>query len=98
VKNYIKETRYLHKFTVRVGTIASVLDMLRYDNCFPANEDESRKLMKLMGTGGKPTREDHVVTFLSAKRTIQGPTIERWESFGCEVVKVFTVRDGQFAE
>lgn len=94
--NYIKEPRYIQKFTVRIGTISSVIDMMRYDSAWPASEEDSRKLERVMSMGGNPSPEDRVVTFLRAGRNANGPTEARWASFGCEVLHVFEVRSGQF--
>jgi hypothetical protein len=70
-------------FSVRVGSIRSVFDMMRYDQCYPATEDDARKLGMLC-PGGRATADDHVIRFASSMRT--APTIDRWASFGCEVL------------
>lgn len=74
------------KLLIRFGTIGSVIDMMRYDCCWPASEDDSRKLEKSQAFGGERTALDHVVKFFSVGS--HAPTIARWQSFGCEVLAV----------
>ncbi len=86
-----EETRYISTFTVRVSGFAGVIDMMRYDSCYPATEVESRKLERI--SSGSDKAEDHVVTFIRAGRNDSGPTIRRWASFNCKVLEV-EVGDG----
>lgn len=74
------------KFLVRIGTISSCIDMMRYDQCFPASDEDSRKLEKAQMGGGKRTYMDHLVKFIGVSPSC--PTRERWASFGCTVMAV----------
>lgn len=75
--------------TVRVGTIGSVIDMMRYDKCWPATEDDFRKLMRIADQTRKKATQN-IVQFIRAGATTRVAT-ERWESFGCEVIDVRSV-------
>lgn len=70
---------------VRVGVVP--FDMMRYDHCFPATEDESRKLERV-ANGDVSDPADHVVRFLRRALNPGPPTTARWQSFGCEVLGV----------
>lgn len=69
----------MYKFVVRQEQPGEVfpVDMLRYDQCWPASWEDSLLLIKPM-----PLQNE--VAFLSNKR----PTKRRWASFGWLVVKV----------
>jgi len=66
------------KFTVK-GRGQFPLDMLRYDRCFPEdsqsawNMDDSRVMRRV------------VLIKPEADNTFEGPTVERWSSFGWTV-------------
>lgn len=64
-----------YKIIVR-GTGLFPYDMLRYDQCYPATENDSQLL------DSKAKRQ--VVLFTAPRLT--GATIGRWESFGWHVV------------
>lgn len=82
-----KETRYVKTFSVRVGTIRSIFDMMRYDQCFPATESDASKLARL-SSNDNLSGEDRVVKFTSVSRVSNAtPTVERWQSFGCEILQ-----------
>lgn len=86
-KKYTKESRYVFKFTVEISTtLSSVLDMMRYDSCYPASEEDAYKLARLRTPNAKP--DDRFVTFIRAGRNANGPTEARWASRGCRVVEV----------
>lgn len=74
------------KLLIKIGTISSVIDMMRYDMCFPATEEDSRKLERAQMGGGPRSRMDHLVKFLAVSQS--APTEARWRSFGCEVLAV----------
>jgi hypothetical protein len=80
-----KETRYISTFRVRVSGIQSVIDMMRYDSCYPASEIESRKLIRI--ANGSAKEEDRIVSFTRAGRGDSGPTVRRWNSFNCEILE-----------
>ena len=87
-----EETRYISTFTVRISGITGVIDMMRYDSCYPATEVESRKLERV--ANGTDKAEDHFVTFIRAGRNDSGPTVRRWASFNCKVLEVDGVEVG----
>lgn len=83
-KPHRKESRYVTIVAVHVPSLRDVIDMMRYDSCYPATEDESRKLWVIEDSGRrKPT--DHLVRFACAGRAENTPTVDRWRSFGCTV-------------
>lgn len=61
------------KFTV-VGGVSFPVDMLRYDSCWPAYEQESRKIEAMIRHEHRGQQE---VTLLG----LHNPTIARWDSF-----------------
>jgi hypothetical protein len=76
---------YEQKVTVRIRSVP--YDMLRYDNCCPASEEESVKLERVGSHGLAATKpEEHVVVFRRFSRNGEGPTVGRWKSFGCDVL------------
>lgn len=90
-KHYTKESRCISQLTVHVGSASSLIDMMRYDCCFPATEDESRKIWKLIGIEqGNPADragpEDHVIRLHRVSRSELPATDDRWRSFGCRVL------------
>ncbi len=87
-----EETRYICKFTVRVSGIAGVIDMMRYDLCYPASEEESRKLERI--ANDTASGEDRFVDFIRAGRNDRGPTVRRWASFNCKVLEVDGIKVG----
>lgn len=86
MRPYRKEPRYIQRVVVRVSRVSNVLDMLRYDSCYPENQEDSRKLERLLGGSRSP--DDHVISFIRAGRNESGPTLRRWQSFGCDVLRV----------
>lgn len=54
------------------------LDMLRYDLCWPATEDDSRLVAHAVRTADRPVR----------LRGLKLPTVARWASFGWKVAVV----------
>jgi hypothetical protein len=64
-------------------------DMMRYDQAVPATEDNSYKLVRLARGSSDPA--DHVVDFITHKRTPSGPNIERWASFGCKITNQYSI-------
>lgn len=83
MKKRRKETKYISVLTVRIGTISSLIDMMRYDRCCPATEEDSGKLERLVGFRGEPN--DHIVTLLRFA-TRNDPPSDRWRSFNCVVL------------
>jgi len=79
----------LSVLVVYVPDVAALIDMMRYDRCCPATEDESRKLWRLLGEtrgGCDATPDDHVIR-LSRFAAVNKPATEgRWRSYGCHVL------------
>ncbi len=76
-------------------------DMMRYDGAYPHTEADAGKLERLchrtfvvdavLNKAGVPeTTEDRTVTFVATKPG--APTMGRWKSFGCQVLKVEPVQ------
>lgn len=80
-----KVTCYASFIVVR-GRVASMVDMLRYDTCFPANEQQSAKMWASFSTG-RPA--ECVVVLLRRALNDNPVTVERWRSFNCEVLGQF---------
>lgn len=60
-----------------------VADMLRYDNCCPANEEHAHKLSRALGReGGDWVILKRFVALGAPKE----PTHERWKSFSIECI------------
>lgn len=71
-----KQIKVFETILVVRGSGDFPFDMLRYDHCFPAREDESSKL------AGHEAR-----TVVLIRRAVsRGATIARWRSFGWDVV------------
>jgi len=95
-KIHRRESRFVCVVLVHISTLRDALDMMRYDCCYPATEDESRKLYRLSDISmsrndRKPT--DHLVQFICVSRTENTPTVRRWSSFGCTVFCVRSPSD-----
>lgn len=59
------------------------LDMLRYDCCFPASQNDVATISKTLH---RPGNELHTVTLRYVREyKPNGPTDARWESFGWHV-------------
>jgi len=89
-----KTTLWIYAITVKFTQHASVpWDMIRYDQCAPATSEDASKLSRLDGLvpNRDLTKEERTVTFRMYDVARRGPTLDRWRSFGCEVVKVEAV-------
>lgn len=89
MKRYKREARYISVLVVHVPDVMALIDMLRYDRCCPASEDESRKIWSLLGEkrgGGDAKPEDHVIRLLRYSANDMPATDGRWRSFGCRVL------------
>ena len=76
--------RYKHeaKITVRLGRFP--LDMLRYDSCYPATQQDSAAMENY--TGSREEKAARVVTVCKVTGSkFDGFTVGRWQSFGCDV-------------
>lgn len=72
-----KQTRYVSRFAVSVPGLNAVIDMLRYDTCYPTTEVEASKL-----SADQPC----VVRLTMAASSDREPSRDRWASFGCVVL------------
>jgi len=72
---------YIHEFIVE-GTGHFPTDMLRYDGCYPATQEDVTKLDWEVHDGLKPRR----ITLRCRGAKESGPSVERWKSFGWPVV------------
>lgn len=80
-----KMTCYASFIVVR-GRVASMLDMLRYDTCYPANERQAAAMWGSFSTG----RPAECVVVLARRAANDNPaTVDRWRSFNCEVLGQF---------
>ena len=79
-----RETRYVSNLVVWVPSVESLLDMMRYDRCVPATEDESRKLWRILGHNA--SEADHFVRLTRYAAADTPATAERWLSFNCELL------------
>lgn len=79
-----RETRYVSVLTVHAPDAYSLIEGMRYDRCCPANEDESRKINKLIS--GDATGEDCIITLYRYAAAPTPATAGRWSSFGCVVI------------
>lgn len=68
---------YVFEFTVR-GRGEFPIDMLRYDQCCPKSQDDVRTMVDRL------TEREVRLRMFSGSR--EGPTEERWASFGWPVV------------
>lgn len=89
MKQFRKEPRYVSALVVHVPDVMGLIDMLRYDRCCPATEDESRKLWRMLSItrGGEPaTPADHIIRLHRFAPSNTPATAERWRSFECTVL------------
>lgn len=82
-----KEPRYVSKLAVWVPDAISMIEMCRYDSCYPDSEADSYKVQALIANRAKP--EDHVIFLTRAARGDGPPTLRRWQSFGAKVLSVW---------
>lgn len=58
-----------------------LIDMLRYDKCFPASERESAKLERAIGGAGRNQTEWVVFSRAVPMGVPAEPCVDRWRSF-----------------
>lgn len=56
-----REPCFVSILTVKVSSFQSCVDMMRYDSCCPATEEDAAKLIRLTGATASPA--DHIVKF-----------------------------------
>lgn len=72
----------LYTFDVK-GVATFPLDMLRFDACWPARQDDASTIGWLFSPRrNKEVAETHVIRLTG----VQTPTAARWESFGWRVI------------
>jgi hypothetical protein len=74
---------YEHEATVEVNG-AFPVDMLRYDRCYPASEEDAKAIAQSLA---RPRREPHRVTVKALSPSREHWTRARWRSFGALIVK-----------
>lgn len=79
-----KEQRFISIITVHIGSAEGCVDMMRYDSCFPATEEDAHKLGRLMSSDGTP--DDHIIAFMRCSRNELPATEGRWRSFNCTIL------------
>lgn len=73
----------MKRFTVKGINTPFPIDMLRFDECYPASVQDSTKIANSFGfRHGRRVRWE--LTLMSGRDTV--PTVERWLSFAVEVV------------
>jgi len=73
----------MKKFTVKGQNTPFPIDMLRFDECWPASVEDSTKVSNSFGfRHGRRVRWE--LTLISPRQT--SPTVDRWQSFAVEVV------------
>jgi len=83
-----RTTIYRQRIVVE-GMGSFPLDMLRYDNCIPAQEEEIHKLV--MSSKDMPEyRERRQIELIRHAYNGEPPTNGRWQSFGWRVVSVYS--------
>lgn len=85
-KPYLKESRYVTALCVWVPNAIALIEMCRYDSCYPASEAESYKVERLINHKAKPV--DHIVRLVRVARGDGPPTLGRWRSFHSYVLDV----------
>jgi len=81
-----KRTVYVQRIQVE-GSGSFPHDMLRYDSCIPAHESEMHKLT--MSFRDRPEYlQPRRVELIRYSTNGEQPTIDRWKSFGWNVVKI----------
>ena len=74
---------YLYTFKVK-GVFHFPLDMLRYDCCFPNTQEDTGKIQCSLDTLGGI---EETVELEAYNEKLWYPTVERWKSFGWEVIE-----------
>ncbi len=82
--------QYHHEAVIE-GKGTFPLDMLRYDQCYPATAEDSDTIERLMEPGGASTGV-WTVNVRAYSRVKDHWTPERWRSFGVELVNDHTVK------
>ncbi len=90
-RKFKKDSKYVSLMVVQVGELYSLIDMMRYDRCCPAEEGESRKIQAL--GDHTATAADRLIRLIRLGST-PDPDFARWKSFGARVLYVGNPDDG----
>lgn len=71
---------YRHEATFS-GRFAFPIDMLRYDNCFPASQEAAGRIVESLSSVTRDQFEVRVAQHTDKKNGARW-TVARWESFG----------------
>ena len=90
VRQLGKGTAWLQEFEVE-GTVDFPLDMLRYDACWPARGEDAGTIARTFDRECRlSARRDDAPFRVRLRRSAPGkecePTVERWRSFGWDVI------------
>jgi len=78
----------MKRFTVKGMNTPFPIDMLRFDECWPASVEDSSRLSNTFGfRHGRRVR--WTLTMVSNRQNV--PTVDRWLSFACEVEDITDV-------
>lgn len=88
MKSHRSERRYITCISVRASSAESLIDMMRYDSCFPSTEEDAHKIARLMSTDTPSNPDDHIINLTCVGRNDLTPTLGRWRSFNCTVIDV----------
>lgn len=83
MKHYKKESRFVSILTVRACS-HGLIDMMRYDRCVPATEEDAHKINRIMQDS--TTEDDRIVRLIRYSANDSKATVGRWESYGCMVL------------
>jgi hypothetical protein len=80
-----EETQYVQRVEILMP-LRGVhwIDMLRYDRCFPATEQDAGKLSRI--AEGSAVEADRRVNFIRVTGAKSQPQEARWENFGCKIL------------
>ena len=84
-KHYLKEPRYVTMLAVWVPSAESLIEIMRYESCYPRSEVEAHKISRLIRGVGEDA--DHIIRLTRAARTEMAPNGYRCRSFGAFVLE-----------
>lgn len=80
----------MKRFTIKGVQTPFPVDMLRFDECWPETVQDSEKIKNSFGfRHGRRVRWE--VNLVSKNNNV--PTVDRWQSFACEVVQEKRVKE-----
>ena len=82
-----RQVRFASILTVHAPDANSMLDMMRYDRCYPLGEANVEKIIRLTRPrkGDRIQASDHIVQLMRTSANNDEPS-ERWRSFCCSVL------------